>query len=74
MQITRKSMLTGIVHTIDLNITEDQIKKYNDGMLIQDAFPNLTDSEREFIISGIVDTEWNEAFPDDEDETDEAAF
>ena len=32
-------------------------------MLIQDAFPNLVASEREFILSGINDEEWNNMFP-----------
>lgn len=35
------------------------------GMLIQDALPELTASEREQLISGICDTCWDETFGED---------
>jgi hypothetical protein len=43
---------------MDLNITDDQIAKYNNGWLLQDAFPQLTPGEREFYKTGITDEEW----------------
>lgn len=69
MQITRKSMVSGVERTMDLNITQGQIDAYNRGTLLQDAFPNLTDAEREFFKSGITDEEWKATFGDDEDES-----
>ena len=59
MYITKRSMLTGHEHTMDLNVTTQQIKDWKEGTLIQDAMPNLNSIEREFIISGVTETEWN---------------
>ena len=59
MYITKRSMLTGHEHTMDLNVTIQQIKDWEEGTLIQDAMPNLNSIEREFIISGVTETEWN---------------
>lgn len=62
MKITRTSMLTGRTRTFDLDITEEQIDRYNRGALIQDAFPNLSDDEREFMMTGSTAEEWDDAF------------
>jgi hypothetical protein len=59
MFITKRSMLTGHEHTMDLNVTIQQIKDWEEGTLIQDAMPNLNSIEREFIISGVTEAEWN---------------
>ena len=37
-------------------------------MHIQNAAPHLSDADREFLMTGITVEEWDEAFPDDEDE------
>lgn len=78
MEITRTSMLSNKVRTIDLPITAEQIAAYNNGALVQIAFPNLDDDQREFFISGITPDEWDEAFPDEDDiefsDEDEPAF
>ena len=34
-------------------------------LLIQDAFPELTDDQREFILSGMTPAEWDKAFSED---------
>ena len=60
MEITRKSMLTGIVHTLDLSVTQEQLNLRQDGALIQDVMPNLSAEEREFIITGITPKEWDD--------------
>lgn len=62
MLVTRKSMFTGIERTLDLNITLEQVDAYNKGALIQNAFPNLTADEREFIMTGVTADEWDNAF------------
>jgi hypothetical protein len=33
--------------------------------MIQDAFPHLTPSQREFILTGISPEEWDATFPDE---------
>jgi hypothetical protein len=62
MLITNKSRLSGKVHTMDLNVTEEQIKRFEDGELVQVVFPHLTADEREFILTGITAEEWKAAF------------
>jgi len=62
MKLTRKSQLSGETNTMDLDITPEQVRKYNSGAFVQDAFPNLTADEREFILTGITPTEWDSMF------------
>ena len=66
MKILRRSILTGRVHVRDINITGAQLEAWQRGELIQDAAPDLTASEREFIINGVTDEEWSEAFGEEE--------
>lgn len=69
MKITRTSMLSGITRTLDLAISEEQLNAWLEGRaLVQDAFPHLSPSEREFLLTGTTDEEWHDAFPDDEAE------
>jgi|TARA_R100000455_G_C6132128_1_gene28873 hypothetical protein len=60
--IEKQSMLTGVRRIVDMPITAEQFNNWQGGMLIQDAMPNLTDAQREFIVSGITTQEWEEAF------------
>ena len=62
MLIKRKSLATGIVRELDLPITREQLENYYNGMLVQHAFPNLSDDQREFIVSGITKEEWEQIF------------
>ncbi len=62
MTITRKSPLTGKVTTMDLNITEGQILLYESGVLLQNAFPQLTADEREFYKTGLTPEDWKAMF------------
>ena len=62
MKITRTSILSKITRTMDLDITDFDISIFNDGELIQKAFPHLTPSQREFFLTGITDEEWNAHF------------
>lgn len=63
MLLTKKSPMSGKEHTMDLPITEEDLMLYENGsQCIQDAFPMLTASQREFILTGIIDEEWDELF------------
>ena len=62
MIITQVSPISGKTHVMDLDITNEQLIKWGEGMLIQNAFPNLTPSEREFIKTGITSSEWDSLF------------
>lgn len=70
IQVTRTSKFSGITRTLEFNITQDQIDKYNEGLHIQKAFPNLTSDEREFILTGITKEEWDEMCKDITDDYD----
>ena len=63
MQITRTNPFTGKTNTRDLDVTEAQmIAYYEEGVLLQNAFPNLSADDREFIKTGIDN--WDEVFAD----------
>jgi hypothetical protein len=62
MKVTKRSTLTGITHTLDLDITPAQVLAWTQGKLIQDAFPNLSADDREFLLSGSTREEWEQAF------------
>ena len=66
MQITRKSQVSGITRTLDLPVTEEQFKAWKEGELIQRAFPNLTNDQREFIMTGITQEEWDATMKDED--------
>ena len=62
MKITNTSGLTGIKHTCEINCTTKQLNKWQAGELIQNAFPNLSADDREFLMTGITPEEWDKAF------------
>ena len=67
MKITRKSRYSGIERTIDLPVTQEQIDSWRyDGVLVQDAMPHLSVDDREFIQTGIIPSEWEEIFGEDD--------
>lgn len=67
MLITRTSMFTGKTTTLDIPVTQEQLDNWNKGMMIQNAMPNLTADDREFIKTGITKEEWEETFYGEED-------
>ena len=61
MEITRRSFLTGKIHTLNIPVTREQMKEFNDPnrtRLIQDIFPDLAPELRDFIKLGIHPNEW----------------
>lgn len=62
MIIRRQSPFSGKINQMNLPITQEQIRAYQNGALLQDAFPNLTAGQREFYKTGITEDEWNNAF------------
>lgn len=68
MKITRKSPFTGIESTREIPVTEDQLRAYFSGMLIQNAMPNVSAEDREFIMTGITPEEWNSIFGEQEED------
>lgn len=67
MKITRKSLLTGVVRTLEINISEQQLEQWKLGKHIQWVCPQLAPEDREFLISGTTAEEWDETFPEVEE-------
>ena len=67
MKITRKSPISGKVNSLDLPVTKLQLEVWKSrGVPIQNAFPNLTPDEREFLKTGITSEEWEAMFAGEE--------
>ena len=62
MKITRTNPFNGEVNTLDIPVTEEQVQAYMNGALIQNAFPNLSADDREFIMTGITEEIWDNIF------------
>jgi len=59
--ITRTSILSGKVRTIELAVTHKQLIAYcQDRKLLKDTFPNLTPEEIEFFRTGSTVDEWDD--------------
>ena len=75
MQITKKSILTGKKHTMEIKITPEELKRVENrrelGLKIQNIVPFLSPDEREFLMNGITPEESKRYFGDDDDYDDE---
>jgi hypothetical protein len=71
MNITRKSPLTGITRTKEIDVTIDQILAWEMGELIQNAMPHLSADDREFVKTGITGEEWDQLFGGSEEAQEE---
>jgi hypothetical protein len=68
MTITRTSPITGISRTKEIDVTIEQVLAWEEGELIQNAMPQLSADDREFIKTGITSEEWDQLFGgEDED-------
>ena len=54
--------LTGKHNEMDLDVTEEQIRRFENGELVQNVFPHLNPTEREFLITGMSEAEQKEIF------------
>ena len=62
MKITKVSMLSKLERSLELDVTDEEIKAWKSGMLIQDAMPRLNTDEREFMMTGITAEEWEKHY------------
>ena len=67
MKVTAVCQLNGEVYTMDFpNMTETQFrigkKMWDEGALVQDAFPFLNADEREFLMTGTPPHVWDAMF------------
>lgn len=64
MKITRTSIFSQKTRTFDLDVTEEEYNAYKSGELIQVAMPRLNADEREFILTGHWDGEYDKMCDD----------
>ena len=62
MIIEKTSPFSGNVNRMSIQVTQAQIDAWQGGELIQNAMPNVSADEREFIKPGITPEEWEETF------------
>ena len=58
MLVKKQDPFTGKFNTLDLDITQEQIDRWKHGEFIQDVMPHLKPQEREFLMTGIIDSSW----------------
>lgn len=62
MQISKMNMMTGQINTMEVNCTEQEFFRWQAGEFVQDAMPNATPTQREFLITGMTEAEQEELF------------
>ena len=66
MLIKRVSIISGIEREKEISITQEQITAWENGEISQIAFPNISPEDRDFILTGIVEEEWEQLTPEGE--------
>lgn len=75
MLVTRRSMLSNVVHTREVPVTQEQLDHWvNSNDLIQKVFPDLSQDDREFLMTGIIPEEWDSMFNDLDDDFSDATY
>ena len=65
MKITKTSSLTKVEHIMEIDVTFAQLWQIDNRTdLVQNIVPHLTPAEREFLLTGITNEEWELAFAD----------
>lgn len=66
LTVSRKSLFSGRTNTMTLPIDHARFMAWRRGeYLIQDAFPDLSAEEREFLMSGATPEEWDAEFKEE---------
>lgn len=65
MKINKRCPFSGAINSMNIDVTQAQIDKWQGGTLVQVAFPNISAAEREFIMTGITPAQWAKTFPEE---------
>lgn len=65
MKVSQVSPVTGQYNSMDLPITLKQLAEFRGGQPLQKVMPDLTDDEREFLISGCTPEDWKTILQED---------
>jgi hypothetical protein len=60
MKVTKVSSLTGVTHQREIEATQEQLLRHANGELIQNVFPDLSAEDREYLMTGITQEEWQQ--------------
>ena len=63
----KTSPVSGLTNIMSINATPEQFALWQEGTLIQDAMPEATVDQREFLISGCTPSCWSSMFGPEED-------
>lgn len=64
MIVTRNHPFTGEINSREIAVTHEQLEAWETGMCIQNAMPDVSADDREFIMTGITD--WDSLFANEE--------
>lgn len=70
MKVYRTSPLTGQENCMELDVSQEQLEELSrrPRRLIQEIFPKLTPAEREFLLTGYTQEDWDRMFkPEDQE-------
>ena len=70
MRITRTSKISGTTRTKEIAITQAQLRELEDPQrkrLIQQICPDISPADREFLLTGITEEEWENMWADGEE-------
>tara|TARA_R110001606_G_scaffold348068_1_gene497548 strand:- start:243 stop:437 length:195 start_codon:yes stop_codon:yes gene_type:complete len=59
-EINMQTLWQTETHEMEIDVVNKEIALWMEGAPIQDVMPNLTASEREFLMTGITPAEWGE--------------
>lgn len=74
VKVTRESPITGSMVSMFIPTTQEKVDQWikwnrSEGTpLVHEYFPELTKGQREFLLTGIPPNEWEEIFPDTEED------
>ena len=60
MIFVRKNPFTGAIIEREIDVTAAAVAAWEDGELIQNAMPDVSPSDRDFILMGITQEDWEE--------------
>lgn len=67
LQVEAVSPASGLKRTRTFVVSRSQFNRWMSGTIIQIAMPHLSSSEREFIMTGMTDIEWDTTFKNEEE-------
>jgi len=62
MKISKISVLTGVLHEQEIDITKEQYEEYLDGVSLSIVAPHLSQADKDFIRTGITIDEMEDTF------------